>query len=166
MQKLGKGKSTNVRFWHKADIYKTSSKESSNIQVCIQCKKERSIKITVFTLALMLSGCVNDLTELHEPLFSSEIKGNYSALARCVADTMEANKRWSIRALQYDVRVYPDIEKSEIKACAHGGMWSGVFYAFYLELNQTAPNVSNATLKGLKYEGGEALIALQGCAEK
>lgn len=124
------------------------------------------MKIMALTLALILSGCVTDLTDQHEPVFSGEIKGNYSALAHCVADTMEADKRWSIRALQYDVRVYPDIERSEIKAYAHGGMWSGVFYAFYLELNQTAPNVSNAILKGLKYEGGEALKALQGCADK
>jgi len=125
-----------------------------------------TMKIMVFTLALMLTGCATDLTDQHEPVFSGEIKGNYSALTRCVADTMEADKRWSIRALQYDVRVYPDIERSEIKAYAHGGMWPGVFYAFYLELNQTTPNVSNAILKGLKYEGGEALKALQGCAEK
>jgi hypothetical protein len=114
----------------------------------------------------MLSGCVSDLTELHEPVFSGEIKGNYSALARCVVDTMETHKKWSITSLQYDVRVYPDIKRSGIKAYAHGGMWSGVFYAFYLELNQTTPNVSNATLKGLKYEGDEALKALQGCAGK
>lgn len=102
-----------------------------------------------------------------EPTFSGEIKGSYSALARCVVGAMETHEKWSINTLQYNVRVYSDIERAEIQAYMHGGMWPGVFYAFYLELNKIAPNVSKATIKGnYKYESGEALKALQGCAEK
>jgi len=133
--------------------------------------KGKMKKIIVFVLALMLSGCASDDFSLAgrkklEPMFAGEIKGNYSALARCVVDAMEAHEKWSINALQHNVRIYPDIGKAEIQTYVHGGAWPGVFYVIYLELNKTAPNVSRGIVKGTKYEGGEAIKALQECAKK
>ena len=130
------------------------------------------MKVLTLILLFIISGCINttDLSlvgmKKQEPKFSGEIIGNYSALARCVVDTMKEHESRSIRSLQYNLRVYPDIERSEIQAHLLSLMWPGVFYAFHLELNKTAPNVSNAVIKGLKYEAGEALKALQGCADK
>jgi len=125
-----------------------------------------TMKIMVFTLALILSGCVTigGMKKNADTIFSGEIKGNYSALARCVSDTMEVDNRWTIRTLQYYIRVYPDIERSEVEARID--TIGGPVFIFHMELNQTAPGVSSILLKGSEYEGGEALKALQGCAEK
>lgn len=120
------------------------------------------MKLLMITAALVLSGCAN-LTEVEEQetLLAGEIKGDYSALARCVAAKMQTDKRQNINALQYSVRVYPDTNKSEVLGTYANNTAS---YAFHLELKKAGPNVSDVLLKGLKYEGVEALKALQVCS--
>jgi hypothetical protein len=101
------------------------------------------MKIIALVLAFILSGCLSlgDMKKHANYDYSGEVKRDYSALSRCVVATMEAHESWKIRTLQYNVRTYPDIERSEINAHA-SSMW-GPIYAFNLELNKTAPKVSN-----------------------
>ena len=129
-------------------------------------------KLTALLLLGLLVGCVTAVTDKSlantkklEPLFSGEIKGDYSFLARCVADKMETHKNRDFNALDYKVRVYPDIEKSEVHGYGRVTHY-GSLYAFHMEIKKITKNVSNATIRGAKYEGGEALRILNLCSEK
>lgn len=124
------------------------------------------MKRLMITGALVLSGCANftEVKEERETLFAGEVKGDYSALARCVAAKMQTDERRDISALQYSVRVYPDIGKSEVLGTYANNKYQGAAYAFHLELKKAAPNVSDALLKGGKYEGVEALKTLNACS--
>lgn len=124
------------------------------------------MKLLMITAALVLSGCAN-LKEAkeQETLFVGEIKGDYAALARCVAAKMQTDKRQNINTLQYTVRVYPDANRSEVLGTYANNTYYGASYAFDLQLKKAVPNASDVLLKGRKYEGVEALKALQICSE-
>ncbi len=84
------------------------------------------------------------------------------ALARCVSETMQNDSTWGISSLIYQVTVYSDIERSVVKAHV-AGMAGEVFQ---MEINKVGKDTSSVIIKGLEHEGGKALKALEGCADK
>lgn len=124
------------------------------------------MKSATILVALSLSGCVSmaDVKE-RAPLVNEEVKGNYSALARCVADSMQTHERWGIRAAQYNVRIYPDIERAEVQSSASSGL-TGTIYGFLLELRKIDQDNSHATLRGIYDDVNEAKKTLQSCSQK
>lgn len=121
-------------------------------------------KIIVVVLAsLLIIGCTSlgDIKNSN-PIYNGKFKGNYSYLARCVSKTMQQDDRWTIKALQYNVNVYPDIKTSEIQAYASGA-YTGAIYAFEMIIKQKNTDTVIVELKGSKYEGGVAWSALNKC---
>ena len=68
----------------------------------------------------LLAGCstigLQERTEARGGKFS----GTHAALANCILHGLESDSRWVIRALQYEVRTYPEIGMTEIYAYAPG----------------------------------------------
>jgi len=123
-----------------------------------------------FAIVVALSGVVIGCATVADiknatPKFQGEFQGNYSQVARCVADSMQRDKRWTINSLQYNVRVYPDIKTSEIQSYASGA-YTGAIYAFVMTAKQVSDNTLKVIIKGNKYEGGVAWEALTRCAIK
>lgn len=120
----------------------------------------------VVALSAVLIGCatVGDIKNT-PPMFQGELQGNYSRVARCVANSMQGDKRWTISSLQYNVRVYPDIKTSEIQSYASGA-YTGAIYAFVMTVKQISDNTLEVVIKGNKYEGGVAREALNRCTIK
>jgi hypothetical protein len=122
------------------------------------------MKLTVAVLAILLSGCVSmSDVKKQTPVYDAPIKGYYSALARCVADTMQTHESWGIRAAHYNVRVYPDIETAEVQSSASSGL-TGTIYGFLLELKKIDQEKSYATLRGVLADVQEALKTLKSCS--
>ena len=128
-------------------------------------KKALSI-LFIFSPTIFLYGCTSlEDIKSRPPYFEGQLQGNYSQVARCVADNMQRDSRWTISALQYNVRVYPDIETSEIQSYASGA-YTGAIYSFVLTLEQINKETLQAVLKGKKYESGVALENLIMCTRK
>ena len=99
---------------------------------------------------LFLSGCTVGVLRDDTLRYSGQITGNYSALARCVTAELEADKRWSINTLRYDVRIYPDNESAEITASTTAvGIVGFVGYAFKLSIMQQRDGYVDAKIVGL-----------------
>lgn len=128
--------------------------------------KTKVIAIIV-VIAFILAGCVST-TQFRKDAFDYEyigqFKGNYSAVARCVIDSLEKHENWNIGALDQQVRVYPDIKRSEVHAVVNSGLPR--LPVFDMVINTESPNNLNVTIKGMPFEGGEALKALQECTDK
>ncbi|MBA4143405.1 MAG: hypothetical protein H0X43_10490 [Nitrosospira sp.] len=78
------------------------------------------IVLAPFTAAILLSACVGTGLKETRETYGAKFTGEHSALARCVVDKLQSDSRWLIRALQYDIRRYPRIEATEIRAYAPG----------------------------------------------
>lgn len=115
---------------------------------------------------IILSGCTSlgDMNKHTNYAYSGEIQGDHFVLARCVIDTMEADKEWKINSLKYKISVNPNKKKSQVTAS--GVNLFGPFNAFTLELNKVTPLISRIKLTGVKFESEEALKSLKKCAEK
>lgn len=116
-------------------------------------------------MVLILSGCAVGVKDIKRQYFtfkySGEIKGNYSAAARCVIKDMESHEGLAISSLDYNLRVYPDIKESEIRALdAHNGPHLDMLF------NTTSDDTLDVTINGMEHVGPEALKALQRCANK
>jgi len=120
----------------------------------------------VVALSGVMIGCatVADIKNA-PPRFHGEFQGNYSRVVRCVANRMQGDRRWTISALQYNVRVYPDIKTSEIQSYASGA-YTGAMYAFVMTAKQISDNALEVVLKGNKYEGSVTWEALNRCTIK
>lgn len=125
------------------------------------------MKLTMLILSLALSGCAAPINlkavQEYAPVYDGQVKGDYSALARCVAEKMQSDGRWQIQGLLYDVRVYPDVKESEVHAYAHN-RYAGASYRMMLALKQASPDTVNAVLKGKETAPSVALEALQSCS--
>jgi hypothetical protein len=121
----------------------------------------------VLGCCLILAGCAAPVNlkavKEYEPIYRGQVKGNYSALARCVADMMQSDERWQIQGLLYDVRVYPDIQKSEVHAYAHN-RYAGASYRMLLSLKQSGPDTVDAAIKGKDYAPSIAQDTLLSCS--
>ena len=128
-------------------------------------KSTRLILLALY-LSNFLYGCasVADIRN-SPPRFQGQFQGNYSKAARCVADKMQEDDRWSIKRLQYNVRVYPDIETSEIQAYASSA-YTGAIYAFILTLKQVNKESIEGVLKGSEFSSGIAWKYLNACTNK
>ena len=117
-------------------------------------------------VAIILSGCtgLGDMNKHTNYAYSGEIQGDNFVLARCVIDTMEADKKWQINSLKYKIRADPNKKKS--KVTASGVNLFGPFNAFNLELNNVTPLILRIKLTGVKFESEEALKSLKKCAER
>jgi PBP1b-binding outer membrane lipoprotein LpoB len=115
---------------------------------------------------IILSGCTSlgDMKKRTNYAYSGEIQGDHFDLARCMIDTMEADKEWQINSLKYKISVNPNKKKSQVTAS--GVNLFGSFNAFTLELNKVTPLISRIKLTGVKFESEEALKSLKKCAEK
>ncbi len=123
------------------------------------------MKVALLAVALMLFGCSTfDLKTVREmrPKYDDQLKGQYAPLARCTVEKLQNHERWFIRVLQFTVRIYPDIEKSEIQAYGHSNL-AGSLYAFILEMTQKNKDSVQATLRGYK-EADYALDVLKECS--
>ena len=78
---------------------------------------------------------------------------------------MQEDARWTIKRMQYNVRVYPDIEASEIQAYASSA-YTGAIYAFIMTLKQANKESIEVVLKGREFSGGIAWKYLKGCTSK
>ena len=115
-------------------------------------------------IASLLSACTSlgDMNKHINYAYLGEIQGDYFILARCVIDTMEADKKWQINSLKYKIRADPNKKKSQVTAS--GVNLFGPFNAFTLELNKVTPLISRIKLTGVKFESEEALNKLKKCA--
>ncbi len=122
--------------------------------------------LNVMLIATLLSACTSlgDMNKHINYAYSGEIQGDHFILARCVIDTMEADKEWKINSLKYKISVNPNKKKSQVTAS--GVNLFGPFNAFTLELNKVTPLISRIKLTGVKFESEEALKSLKKCAEK
>jgi hypothetical protein len=120
----------------------------------------------ILVAIIILSGCTSlrDMKKHTNYAYSGEIQGDHFVLARCVIDTMEADKEWKINSLKYKISVNPNKKKSQVTAS--GVNLFGPFNAFTLELNKVTPLISRIKLTGVKFESEEALKSLKKCAEK
>ena len=116
-------------------------------------------------MVLILSGCAVGAKQIKSQYYtfkySGEIKGNYSATARCVIKAMGSHDGLAISSLDYNLRIYPDIKKSEIHAIdAHNAPHLDMVF------NATSNGTLDVTIEGWEHIGPEALKALQVCANK
>lgn len=120
----------------------------------------------ILAAIIILSGCTSlgDMNKHTNYAYSGEIQGDHFVLARCVIDTMEADKEWQINSLKYKISADPNKKKSQVTAS--GVNLFGPFNAFTLELNKVTPLISRIKLTGVKFESEEALKSLKICAEK
>ena len=120
----------------------------------------------ILAAIIILSGCTSlgDMKKRTNYAYSGEIQGDHFVLARCVIDTMEADKEWQINSLKYRINTDPNKMKSQVTAS--GVNLFGPFNAFTLELNKVTPIISRIKLTGVKFESEEALKSLKKCAEK
>ena len=121
--------------------------------------------LKVILLVTILPGCTSlgDMNKHINYAYSGEIQGNHFILARCVIDTMEADKKWQINSLKYKISADPNKMKSQVTAS--GVNLFGPFKAFTLEINKVTPLISRIKLTGVKFESEEALKILKKCAE-
>ncbi|MDQ3185739.1 MAG: hypothetical protein M3Q16_04620 [Pseudomonadota bacterium] len=70
----------------------------------------------ILILALLLPACASLDMKDETQTYGAKFTGEHSALARCVVTKLQADSRWSIMELGYDVRRYPDIQATEIYA--------------------------------------------------
>lgn len=121
-------------------------------------------KLNGILVIIILSGCTSlgDMKKHTNYTYSGEIQGNHFILARCVIDTMEADKKWQINSLKYKISVDPNKKKSQVTAS--GINLFGPFNAFILELNNVTPLILRIKLTGVKFESKEALKNLKKCA--
>ncbi|SFO27433.1 hypothetical protein SAMN05216332_109104 [Nitrosospira briensis] len=91
--------------------------------------RDRALDVTKLKIILapllaacLLSACavigLKEKTGTHGAKFT----GDHAALARCVTGKLQTDSRWMIRALQYDVRRYPDLGATEIYAYPAGSL--------------------------------------------
>lgn len=120
----------------------------------------------ILAAIIILSGCTSlgDMKKRTNYAYSGEIQGDHFVLARCVIDTMEADKEWQINSLKYKISADPNKMKSQVTAS--GVNLFGPFNAFTLKLNKVTPLISRIKLTGVKFESEEALKSLKKCAEK
>ena len=77
------------------------------------------MKKFVVIIAMLLTGCASIGSVKDKPqLYDGKLPGNHASLARCVVDRLQADNRWVISSLQYNMWEYPDIAASEIYAYA------------------------------------------------
>ena len=119
----------------------------------------------VILLTTLLPSCTSlgDMNKHINYAYSGEIQGDHFILARCVIDTMEADKKWQINNLKYKINV--DQNKNKSQVTASGVNLFGPFKAFTLEINKVTPIISRIKLTGVKFESEEALKILKNCAE-
>lgn len=85
--------------------------------------KKKTITILASLLpAVLLSACMGVGVKESRQTLGAKFEGEHSALARCVVNELQSDSRWLIRALQYDIRMYPDIAATEIHAYAPSAM--------------------------------------------
>ena len=123
------------------------------------------MKVLSLILVILLLGCTGfvGIKKQGDYVYYGEVKGKYEVLAYCVVDTMEADKRWKISKLRYEIKDNPNTKRLQVNARTRTLL--GKFYVFSLDLNQTATDVSSILLKGFKFESEEALKSLKECAE-
>jgi len=117
-------------------------------------------------VAIILSGCTSlrDMNKHTNYAYSGETQGDHFVIARCVIDTMEADKKWQINSLIYKISIDPNKKTSQVTAS--GVNLFGPFNAFALELNNVAPLILRIKLTGVKFESEEALKNLKKCADR
>lgn len=71
-------------------------------------------------VACLLAGCAAIGLQEKIGARGAKFSGTHDALARCILRGLESDSRWVIRALQYEVRTYPEISLTEIYAYAQG----------------------------------------------
>ena len=122
--------------------------------------------LNVVFVAIILASCTSlgDMRKHTNYAYSGEIQGEHFTLARCVIDTMKANKKWQINSLKYKISAEPNKIRSQVTAS--GINLFGPFNAFSLELNKTTKLTSRVKLTGTKLESEEALKNLKECASK
>lgn len=77
------------------------------------------MKKLVVIVAMLLTGCASIGSVKDKPqLYDGKLQGSHASLARCVVDRLQADSRWVISSLQYNMWEYPDIAASEIYAYA------------------------------------------------
>ena len=120
----------------------------------------------ILAVIIILSGCTSlgDMNKHTNYAYSGEIQGDHFVLARCMIDSMEADKQWKINSLKYKISANPNKKKSQVTAS--GVNLFGPFNAFTLELNKVTSIISRIKLTGVKFESEEALKSLKECAEK
>jgi len=120
----------------------------------------------ILAVIVILSGCTSlgDMKKRTNYAYSGEIQGDHFVLARCMIDSMEADKQWKINSLKYKISADPNKRKSQVTAS--GVNLFGPFNAFTLELNKVTPIISRIKLTGVKFESEEALKSLKECAKK
>ena len=118
----------------------------------------------VIVLSILVSSCLPHYVERVDmknrlSLFDGQIKGHYSVLAWCVVDKLQTTNTMDSYS-RYNVRLYPDIEKSEVYAYS-----TPTSYALLLELKQVDKSIVHAILKGGNfYHPPIALEVLQSCS--
>ncbi len=71
----------------------------------------------IIIFALLLSACTNLSGNKEKPLlYEAKINGDYASIAQCVTNKLHTDTRWFMRLLQYQFRLYPEIETAEIYA--------------------------------------------------
>lgn len=70
--------------------------------------------------ACLVTACASIGLREETEARGSKFSGTHAALARCVVDALQSDNRWIVRALQYEVRRYPEIETTEIHAYPPG----------------------------------------------
>ncbi|SFW23372.1 hypothetical protein SAMN05216414_10771 [Nitrosovibrio sp. Nv17] len=82
-----------------------------------------TMKIPIAILTLLLSACANSGTFQHKPQrHADRFGGNRAALADCTIGRLQADSRWVISGLGYEVRSYPDIDATEVYAFPLGAL--------------------------------------------
>ena len=123
--------------------------------------------LTLSLLTLLLCSCMSAGNLKKNAQFSKagEAKGNHSALANCIIDRMESSEDTGLNRLNYEVRAYPDIKKTEVNV--RGDHAYGSFYGLNIKLNQIKPEITSyEIISFFEFEGKEAVKALNACAEK
>jgi hypothetical protein len=118
-------------------------------------------------LAASLSACSTfDLKNVkeREPLYDAQIKGSYAPITRCILDTLQRHEQVGVRRLQYDLRNYPDIQKSEIYGVINPG-YGSVMHVLLVELQQDGNDNVRATARGM--EGDRKMVSdtIQSCSK-
>ena len=154
-----------IFFYHKSGIL-VQPKVSFKRLYILADRDYRMKILNAILVAIILSSCTSlvDMKKRTNYAYSGEIQGNHFVLARCVIDTMEANKKWQINSLKYKIKANPNKMKSQV--IASGVNLFGPFNAFALELNKITPLISRIKLTGVKLESEEALKSLKECAKK
>ena len=100
----------------------------------------------VIAITLALSGCTLAKIREDTPRFDGDFRGNNSAFARCIVSQLENHKKLLIRAMDYEVRSYPDIETVELT----GTQVTTTIIAehFRLTLRQESPESVGAEIVG------------------